>query len=427
MLSLGGISFALPQINIIELLSVADSDNYSIDTINDKPVLKLREKLLPLVHVNEVLGLNPTGKEQEEEACVIICNAGSQEFGLIVDRIFDTEEIVVKPVSKRLEHLDIYSGNTILGDGRVIMILDPVGIGKGMKLQREEAKTPENGKELLSHKDDNHVAFLVFKTENEIPKAVPLEVVSRLEEIEPEDIETTGSGYVVQRNGRLIHLAALQQPVAQLVSSGQPIKAIIFEYDNVVIGLIIEEIIDVYHAAYQVEHHSEQDWCLGHLVLKNKVTELIDVSQIIMHYVPKPKMAPSAQRLKLLFIEDSPVFRKLTVPVLIDAGFEVSEAGEGKEALELVQQEQSVFDLIVSDIEMPVMDGFECIKKLRTMEAYRDIPVVFFSSTLDEGRIKQAQTLAAVGCVHKNDRPQLLRVLQECVEKLNQNALMLEG
>jgi len=124
-----GERFAIPQISVLELVRASAHSENAIETINDTPVLRLRNRLLPLVSLHDLLKLGPSRKlDSQSEHFIVVTQVGAYTFGIMVDRVFDTEEIVVKPVAPILRDISIFSGNTILGDGSVIMILDPNGI-----------------------------------------------------------------------------------------------------------------------------------------------------------------------------------------------------------------------------------------------------------------------------------------------------------
>jgi len=126
----GGERFAMPQSSVVELVSTSDASEHKVEYIDGAAVLRLRDRLLPLVSLQTQLGLPAEGGNGE--TCIVVARVGAFSFGVIVDRVFDTEEIVVKPVSNVLRHLKLYCGATILGDGSVIMILDFKGLSPGV-------------------------------------------------------------------------------------------------------------------------------------------------------------------------------------------------------------------------------------------------------------------------------------------------------
>ena len=185
----GGERFAIPQISVLELVRASANSESTIEMINEAPVLRLRDRLLPLVVLGQVLHLDnkPESKGHDlvnEEKFIVVCQVGTYRFGVIVDRVFDTEEIVVKPVAPILRDISMFSGNTILGDGSVIMILDPNGIAattSAVTVTQEAATETEERRVSFS---EEMTSLLVFRAGNDELKAVPLALVARLEEID---------------------------------------------------------------------------------------------------------------------------------------------------------------------------------------------------------------------------------------------------
>ena len=128
----GGDRFAIPQLSVVELVRARANSEHRIERIKDTAVLRLRNKLLPLMHLKKLLKIDDGSSSDPENGFIVVTQVGSQTFGIVVDGVFHTEEIVVKPMSTKLRHIDMFSGNTILGDGAVIMIIDPNGIAKAL-------------------------------------------------------------------------------------------------------------------------------------------------------------------------------------------------------------------------------------------------------------------------------------------------------
>ena len=187
-----------------------------------------------------------------ENGFIVVTQVGSQTFGIVVDGVFHTEEIVVKPMSTKLRHIDMFSGNTILGDGAVIMIIDPNGIAKALgaagarpiELADENAASPRmrSGEQLTS--------LLVFRAGSSQPKAVPLGLVTRLEEIATDKIELSNGRYMVQYRDQLMPLVQMVGVTVQTQGS-QPI--LVFADDGRSMGLVVDEIIDIVEERLHIE------------------------------------------------------------------------------------------------------------------------------------------------------------------------------
>src|SRR5579864_8801483 len=158
----GGERFAIPQLAVLELVRAGNNGEHRIEHIKDAPVLRLRNKLLPLVRLKEVFRL---GQCDNENGFVVVTQVGSQVFGVVVDGVFHTEEIVIKPMSSKLRHIPVFSGTTILGDGSVIMIIDPNGVaqalGRAAAAAARAEKSELQGRE--EEVDEDTVSLLVFR------------------------------------------------------------------------------------------------------------------------------------------------------------------------------------------------------------------------------------------------------------------------
>jgi two-component system chemotaxis sensor kinase CheA len=166
----GGERFAIPQIGVVELVRVGGEGAAKLERIKDVPVLRLRDRLLPLVHLARLLELD--GTASEESGFVVVTQVGAHVFGIIVDRVFDTEEIVVKPVAPILRHVTMFSGNTILGDGSVIMILDPNGIARanGLGTEGGDADQDKQARNAQVTQSDAKTALLLFRAGDVAPQ-----------------------------------------------------------------------------------------------------------------------------------------------------------------------------------------------------------------------------------------------------------------
>src|SRR6201991_599732 len=194
----GGDRFAIPQLAVVELVRARANSEHRIERIKDTPVLRLRNKLLPLLHLKKLLKIEDGTDSDPENGFIVVTQVGSQTFGIVVDGVFHTEEIVVKPMSTKLRHIEMFSGNTILGDGAVIMIIDPNGIAKalGAAGSASQGVGDENGGMHISTAEQL-TSLLVFRAGTAQPKAVPLGLVTRLEEIATDKIQLSNGRYMV--------------------------------------------------------------------------------------------------------------------------------------------------------------------------------------------------------------------------------------
>ena len=275
-----GDRFAIPQLAVVELVRARANSEHRIERIKDTAVLRLRNKLLPLMHLKKLLKIDDGTSSDPENGFIVVTQVGNQTFGIVVDGVFHTEEIVVKPMSTKLRHIDMFSGNTILGDGAVIMIIDPNGIAKALgaagsachEIADENAAMRASAAEQLT-------SLLVFRAGSAQPKAVPLGLVTRLEEIAADKIELSNGRYMVQYRDQLMPLVQMEGVSVQ-TSGSQPI--LVFADDGRSMGLVVDEIIDIVEERLNIEVAGSKDGILGSAVIKGQATEVIDVG----HFLP---------------------------------------------------------------------------------------------------------------------------------------------
>ncbi|MGZ0188620.1 MAG: chemotaxis protein CheA [Alphaproteobacteria bacterium] len=176
-----GERFAIPQISVLELVRASARSEHRIEIIDNASVLRLRDQLLPLAHLGGLLGLTESTLLPENDHFVVVSQVGPHMFGIVVDRVFDTEEIVVKPVTPILRENPVFSGNTVLGDGSVVMILDPNGLASNMGASHSSESASRRHDKAKTSQDGETAALLTFKAGAGAPKAVPLSLVARLE------------------------------------------------------------------------------------------------------------------------------------------------------------------------------------------------------------------------------------------------------
>jgi two-component system, chemotaxis family, sensor kinase CheA len=409
-----GDRFAIPQLAVVELVRARANSEHRIERIKDTAVLRLRNKLLPLMHLKKLLKIDDGSSSDPENGFIVVTQVGNQTFGIVVDGVFHTEEIVVKPMSTKLRHIDMFSGNTILGDGAVIMIIDPNGIAKALgasgvashEIAEENAASRASAAEQLT-------SLLVFRAGSSQPKAVPLGLVTRLEEIATDKIELSNGRYMVQYRDQLMPLVQMAGVSVQ-TSGSQPI--LVFADDGRSMGLVVDEIIDIVEERLHIEVAGSEDGILGSAVIKGHATEVIDVG----HFLPmafadwfsRKEMRPSAMAQSVLLVDDSAFFRNMLAPVLKAAGYRVRVAPNAQEGLTALRSGQ-VFDVVLTDIEMPDMNGFEFAETIRADANLSAMPIIALSAVVSPAAIERGRQAGFHDYVAKFDRPGLIAALKE--------------
>ena len=409
-----GDRFAIPQLAVVELVRARKDSEHRIERIKDAAVLRLRKKLLPLVHLKSLLKIEDGAGNDVENGFIVVTQVGSQMFGIVVDGVFHTEEIVVKPMSSKLRHIPMFSGNTILGDGSVIMIIDPNGIAQRMGTAATAKHLAEAGREAQRTDDGVVESMLVFRAGSPHPKAVPLSLVTRLEEINAGTIETSNGRSVVQYRGQLMPLVPVNTDVRIKSEGAQPL--LVFADQGRSMALVVDEIVDIVEERLDIELTSTTAGILGSAVIKGQATEIIDVS----HFLPlafedwlhwRPRAARVAPR-QVLLVDDAPFFRNMLTPVLKAAGFAVVQASSVDDALAMLQGKRK-FDAVVTDIEMPGKDGFELTAAIRANPRTMNTPVIGLSSLVSAEAIERGRQVGLHDYVAKFDRQGLIAALKE--------------
>ncbi len=411
-----GDRFAIPQLSVVELVRVQNNSEHRIERIKDTPVLRLRNKLLPLVPLAGLLKVDVSDEKSEDEGFIVVMQVGNVTFGLVVDGVFHTEEIVVKPMSKMLRHITMFSGNTILGDGSVIMIVDPNGVASaiGTAVATDTLDSHADADASRGIDNDAKISMLLFRAGSPEPKAVPLSLVTRLEEFEIEKIEHSNGRDLVQYRGSLMPLVYPNYEVRRREEGTQPM--LVFSDAGRSMGLVVDEIVDIVEESLNIQVGSDVPGVLGSAVIKGKATEILDIG----HYLPlafedwfkRKEISSAALTRKLLFIDDSAFFRNMLGPVMKAAGFDVTVCASATEALRLLG-EGAAFDVIVSDIEMPVVNGFEFAEMLRRDARFKHTPIIALSALCTPASIERGRQSGFDEYVAKFDRPGLIAALKE--------------
>ncbi len=424
-----GERFAIPQTSVLELVraSTSNSSDHTIEMINQSPVLRLRDHLLPLVHLNDILKLETAADEvaaqsdaRGEEEFIVVIQVASFVFGIVVDRVFDTEEIVVKPIAPILKNLSIFSGNTILGDGSVIMILDPNGIAAMCGDGIVSTENNERKSEADARRQDDKTALLVFRAGSAHPKAVPLSLVARLEEIESTSIEDANGRKVVQYRGQLMPLVTIDGSAPSLEKARQPV--LVFSDQDRSMGLLVDEIVDIVEDYLEIEMASESDEYVGSAVIQGHATDIVNVGYFLQkcfgNWFGSADARPFGQqkgKQKVLLVDDSPFFRNMLVPLLKTAGYDVTTAVNGVDALKRREHGEQ-YDIIISDIEMPEMDGFTFAEEVNGDERWSETPIVALSSHTTADDFDRGRAVGFSDYVAKFDKDSLMTVLSQTLK-----------
>lgn len=296
-----GDRYAIPQVSLLELVRLeGDQARKGLEMVNGAPVYRLRGKLLPLVYLKKELNAGPpsdTASPDETSSSgefqsinIVVLRADDRQFGLVVDEISDTEEIVVKPLSKQLKSINTYAGATIMGDGKVALILDVLGLAQRASViseVREHAVVETEEKQAhTSSAAGQRKAVLLFQRGETGRIAIELSLVARLEEFSRDAVEIAADQEVVQYRGQimpLVHVSQVLESTRQkkLVSGGESLQVVVYTHNGRSVGLVVDRILDIVEESFVVQPQSGRKGILGSAVIQKRVTDVLDLPGLI--------------------------------------------------------------------------------------------------------------------------------------------------
>ena len=315
-----GERYAIPQVSLLELVRLEGEDvETGIERVHGALVYRLRGSLLPLVSLSSALRLEtaavtapipvevPSIEEDggqpetdEQEAIevapvptpdasvnIVVLQAGDRSFGLIVDEVSDTEEIVVKPLGSQLKGITEFSGATIMGDGRVALILDVVGLAHNAGLVAEGSGGSMSDSALSDEVGDEDQMLLVCGLGDERRIAIPLSLVGRLEEFSPANLEMAAGKPVIQYRGQIMPLVYISDLLGvKRLEGNESLHVVVHETEGRSVGLVVDEILDVVETRVQAEDWGANPGLAGAVVVQGSVTDLVDVDAIVQRALP---------------------------------------------------------------------------------------------------------------------------------------------
>ena len=395
--------FAIPQLAVRELVRVGMGSDHTVEKLNGASVMRLRDRLMPIVDLQGVLGLDSGEVAEGEAGFVVVLDAGGRNVGVVVDNVLDTEEIVVKPLSESLRGVSAYSGATILGDGSVIMILDPNGLAGDIVSAMEE----ESSAEALATANSDMVQtqrLLLVRAGGEEPKAVPLSLVTRLEEFDPETIEHTNGHNVVQYRGRLMPIVPLGDQIQCTEGQRQPV--LVFAENHTSIGLAVDEIVDVVEERVDMQMGSEREGVIGSGIIKGKATDVVDIAWYLdQSRAGDIQRRTSKRRRRVLLVDADAFARRMIAPLLAAAGYDVTPTGGMHEVHSIAEAEEH-FDVLVGD---PA-----ALARIQAAGMWSDLPTVAVTDWPEDG---SGEGLTAV--LPRSDRSALIATLDQVSHQEN--------
>lgn len=411
-----GERFALPQTSVVELVRVRPDSEHSLSFIKQAHVLRLRDRLLPIVDLGAVMNLSCHWGQRPEGELIVVMQVGNNRFGVVVDSVSHTEEIVVKPLSTVLRGLSLVSGSTILGDGRVIMIIDPNGLSQ-LAASRADKATDSMA---AQQKDDTDAAsettsLLLCRAGPRGMKAVPLALVTRLEELDAAHVEVVSERSVAQYRGTLIPIVYANDEVERKTSGKQPL--LIFSEGQRIMGLVVDEIVDIVETELDLKLSSGAPEIIGGAIINETATEVLDVAYFMQaafgaSFDIPPTRVSHERAGRLLLVDDNAFHRAMLEPVLKGNGYAVTTCASATEALEKLSGDAR-YDAVVSEVELSGLDGFRFAERVRGELHLEHLPIIAMAAGRNPDSIERGRIAGFTDYVAKFDRTGLIAALRE--------------
>ncbi|MFO0909480.1 MAG: hybrid sensor histidine kinase/response regulator [Isosphaeraceae bacterium] len=388
-----GDRYAIPQRELEEAVCLHPGLKGRIERAFDKEVYRLRGRLLPIVRMADVLARSEPFDESsrvetlarheaehdpDRISYILVLKTGGRRFGLVVDAVRGTEEIVVKPMHPSIKKVGIFAGSTIMGDGRVALIADVAGIVEHARLTFEKAVVPSAADEEAGKGAQTH-RVLLFENGPDEQFALPLLQIRRIEMVDLDRIERVGEHEYVTVDGvsmrvlRLDKVMPVSAPAAES-STARQVPLILPKFVSQPMAVLVSRIVDTESLAVELQSHPEHDQgLLGSAIVRGRMTLFLDIHRLSERLLGRPAATASppptrgSRSKRLLVVDDTPFFLEVVKRYLTSEGHEVETAVNGEEGLKKLDQ-AGPFDLIVSDIEMPVMDGWQFAREVRRKE-----------------------------------------------------------
>ncbi len=485
----GGERYAIPQVNLEELLRIpAAKVKERIERVGNAEVVRLRGNLLPLIRLSDVLGIPRTyydpikeevkpdrrgnladrrskasplpgnresavTNEQDDNSVtfqrdgtdrrqnpasalnIVVVSTGAMKYGLIVDHLQDSEEIVIKPLGRHLQQCKGYAGATIMGDGRIALILDVNNLSQmagltsldGTERAGELAEAAKNA--IIKAKDKQ--ALLTFSSSPNEQFAVPLNQVERVEKIKITDIEDVGGRRVMQYRGGSLPLVSIDEvAMVQPLADRDDLLVIVFNLAGKDIGLLAIGPIDAIEVAADVDDMTlKQTGIMGSSIINGHTTMLVDIFEIVQtinpewfadHALSETIAVEEGEVPTILIVEDSNFFRNQVHNYMEEAGFNVLEGEDGVEALEVLENHVDEITMVVTDIEMPNMDGFQLTERIRQNARFSHLPVIALTTLAGDEDVAKGKAVGIDEYHIKLDKERLM----ECVHRFVKEAEM---
>lgn len=414
--------FCIPQSAVNELINILPREYpLRVKHLQGQMVFQHRELVLPIIRLEEALGVegaNPTSATEEpiEPRTLIVLQHRQHLFGVLVDRIIGIEEAVVREMPSMVRSAGVFAGHSVLGDGRVVLIIDINGIVEriGMRFLAPAAEARERMPALSVGRRADRQTMIIFNYHDSEYFAIPLELVSLVEKIPSAEIRSVGPRHYYPHKGDTIPLLYLDKhlPVTPISRTLKYYNLILPARVRFPIGLITNSDIRVAEISERFDAKiTHNKGILGTFMHEKKLVMLLDLYSLFEHDAPEhfdTAVRDQGHPARVLIVEDSLFYRRLNSTYLAAPNRQLTVAADGKEALTTLRSNPTGFDLVITDIEMPIMDGFELVRAIRSDPLLRHLPVVALTALQDERSRARGREAGFTEYVIKVDKDSLI-------------------
>jgi two-component system chemotaxis sensor kinase CheA len=405
-----GQRFAIPQANLVELVYLDEEDaKQGIEYVRGAPIYRLRGEILPLVR------LAPLLRKQSEPGGgglnIVVVGIGHRRYGLVVESIQDTEEIVIKPLSSQLKRLGAYAGATVLGDGNVALILDVAGVGTMAGIDLTASASPKQ-RASTSLEQAGHESMLVFRAGDETSCALPVSMVARLETIERSAIERVGGVEVLQYRGHIMPVIRPESvlPIGQApVSDDETARLVVFDF-GAPVGLVVNAIVDVADVDLTRLGTSELPHVCGTTVCFGKTTLVVDIFGLVRQVAPaalkEKRVTP--RRPRVLLADEVDAIRAALAGWLRTSGVDVVELSSDAAVKALRSDQGTNVDALIAGLHGTSARGLELVRTAKFEQPA--LPIVCTSSE-GEAIAAEAKAAGASAVVPRIEREAIMQAL----------------
>ncbi len=481
----GGERYAIPQVNLEELLRIpAAQVQNRVERVGDAEVVRLRGTLLPLIRLADVIGIertyydlnneevkpdrrentadrrskeSPLFRSQSEQdkrqggrndhpprsvldrrnsassaLNIVVVSTGAMKYGLIVDRLLDSEEIVIKPLGRHLQQCKGYAGATIMGDGRIALILDVANLARMARLtsldgsDRASEVAKAEADALRAQKDRQ--SLLIFKSSETEHFAVPLNQVERIEKISRNDIEDLGGKRVMKYRGGSLSLMCIDDMASvKPLADSDNLLVIVFNIAKRAVGLLAIGPIDAIEVNADIDDVTlSQPGIMGSIIIDQHTTMLVNVFEMAQALYPqwfvereKVVFEPDSdiKPPTILIAEDSKFFRNQVKGYMTEVGYDVVEAEDGVEAWDKLHEYGDQITMLVTDIEMPNMNGFDLTQRIRQDDKFGKLPIIALTTLASAEDVARGQAVGVNEYHIKLDKERLMVSVHDYVKR----------